>query len=303
MPAKVLSAENSSVRISCRKKNCYTKNKLICLIPSLKYLKVLEHNKIAYWSIIITYFFLFLRTVLPSSIIVQYSRRVNLVFTLSLRTSLPNHEDNGLEEDSSPSQLFFGMSRDAHPKGNGNVAWHPKERLRERLEKQRKSNLEECVTWVTSFTAQWAFLVHEFRKKITIAFFSQSGAVRVLVNAWRILKRGLWKNMIHLNEKMEAYPGNIWLSWQEKCEVSNLLIWYNPIDRQRLQVRLQYFIMYSALTWQSPLAAQALQDLCLSLHGAGISYKINKKKIKQRKYEFSFVLTIYNPADNKTLIV
>ena len=102
---------------------------------------------------------------------------------------------------------------------------------------------------------------------------------------------------------MEAYPGNIWLSWQEKCEVSNLLIWYNPIDRQRLQVRLQYFIMYSALTWQSPLAAQALQDLCLSLHGAGISNKINKKKIKQRKYEFSFVLTIYNPADNKTLTV
>ena len=138
VPTKVLSAENSSVRISCRKKNCYTKNKLICLIPSLKYLKVLERNKIAYWSIIITYFFARNCTVLPSSIIVQYSSRVNLVFTPSLRTSLPNHEDNGLEEDSSPSQLFFGMSRDAHPKGNGNVAWHPKERLRKRLEKTKK---------------------------------------------------------------------------------------------------------------------------------------------------------------------
>ena len=57
-----------------------------------------------------------------------------------------------------------------------------------------------------------------------------------------------------------------------------LLVWYNPCESQRLQLCLQFFIMYSDLMWQSPRAAQYLQNACLSVHGVGIADKINKRK-------------------------
>ena len=57
-----------------------------------------------------------------------------------------------------------------------------------------------------------------------------------------------------------------------------LLISYIPVESQRLQLRLQCFIIKSALMWQSPRAAQYLQYFCWSVQGVGIAGVLKKKE-------------------------